>query len=475
MAIALIAHSDALTPLAAWLAALRQAGYLTVTDTLDPRNHPDAYGIWVGELSLAASVLLVPLPDLTYDDGLQRVINSFRQQGKRVVLLLPDAHASDYALDVYYLSDYSNALTAPMSSPALMSQLISNEDDDRSWQTIALQRLPERHARLPLAEADDAWRVWVAGKVVAQLSEQHAPGLQPDATEDADLQQVADWLAVILSDATDLPAYERVECAITLGLLGDPRPGVGVRAGVPDIDWVQIPAGAFTFGIPMDAHTMQHLHADHPELPQETLTLPTFYLSRYPVTVAQYAVFVRETARGKPASLEHLRKYGTYPVGNITWHDAIAFCEWLSKKLDAVIRLPTEAEWEKAARGTDARLYPYGNAFDPDRANTRESGIGSATPVGAFPSGASPYGVLDLGGNVWEWCRNKWISRQLKLGQARLPLYTEAEDTSATGIGLRVICGGCYTTSERLSRTSAHYLRAADYRVEVQGFRLARE
>src|SRR5207249_3699107 len=93
----------------------------------------------------------------------------------------------------------------------------------------------------------------------------------------------------------------------------------------------------------------------------------------------------------------------SHPVVHVSWHDVRAYCEWLSKVTGKAIRLPTEAEWEKAARGDkDKRTYPWGDVFDSAKCNSRELGLGDTSPVGVFPAGASPYGVLDVAGNVWE-------------------------------------------------------------------------
>ena len=98
-----------------------------------------------------------------------------------------------------------------------------------------------------------------------------------------------------------------------------------------------------------------------------------------------------------------------HPVVNVTWHDACAYCRWLSEVTGKAIALPSEAEWEKAARGDqDQRAYPWGDAFDMLRCNSDELGLEDTTPVGIFPTGASPYGCLDMAGNVWEWTRSLW-------------------------------------------------------------------
>jgi formylglycine-generating enzyme required for sulfatase activity len=126
-----------------------------------------------------------------------------------------------------------------------------------------------------------------------------------------------------------------------------------------------------------------------------------FYIDKYPVTNADYKKFVDATGYPPPM---HWRR-GTYPEGKanhpvvqVKWAEADAYAKWAGK------RLPTEEEWEKAARGTDGRDYPWGNEWDKSRANTCETRIFDTTPVGQFsPQGDSPYGVADMGGNVWEW------------------------------------------------------------------------
>lgn len=117
--------------------------------------------------------------------------------------------------------------------------------------------------------------------------------------------------------------------------------------------------------------------------------------------MAEYACFVRA---GHAMLSDWLTQLGTLDrsVASVSWHDATAYAAWLARQTGQPWHLPTEAEWEKAARGTEGRIYPWGDTFDASRANTYESGIGTTTPVGASPSGASPSGAQDLAGNVWE-------------------------------------------------------------------------
>jgi formylglycine-generating enzyme required for sulfatase activity len=131
-----------------------------------------------------------------------------------------------------------------------------------------------------------------------------------------------------------------------------------------------------------------------------------------PITNAQYRIFVEAADHKPPAHWEEDRPprgKESHPVVHVSWEDAVVYCAWLSEVTDRSVTLPSEAEWEKAARGSkDQRAYPWGNAFDATRCNSRELGLGETTPVGIFVDGASPYGVLDMAGNVWEWTRSLW-------------------------------------------------------------------
>jgi len=138
------------------------------------------------------------------------------------------------------------------------------------------------------------------------------------------------------------------------------------------------------------------------EQPQHSVTLPAYQIARYPLTVAEYACFVLASHIEPGGWRTQLGKLD-HPVDGVSWHDAAAYAAWLAQLTGQPWRLPTEAEWEKAARGANGRRYPWGNVFDSSRANTRESSRPATTPVGAYPSGASPYDAQDMVGNVWEW------------------------------------------------------------------------
>ncbi len=159
------------------------------------------------------------------------------------------------------------------------------------------------------------------------------------------------------------------------------------------IEMVAIPAGEFLYGDD-----------------KEKMHLPEFYLARTPVTNAQYQAFVDATGHRIPDHWEDgeiTAGKENHPVVRVSWEDALEFCEW------AGCRLPTEQEWEKGARGTDGREYPWGDGWEPGRCNTMQASIQNTTPVGKYPGGASPYGLLGMADNVCEWCQ-EWYDEEHK-------------------------------------------------------------
>ena len=185
------------------------------------------------------------------------------------------------------------------------------------------------------------------------------------------------------------------------------------------------------------------------EAPVHKVFLDAFRLARYPVTVEQYRKFVEDDGYAEerwwqaggfgkftqPDGWEDQLQYPSRPVVNVSWYEAAAYCQW------AGFLLPTEAEWERAARGTDARRYPWGNInVDSSRLNYDKSGIGHPTPVGIYPLGATPEGVYDLAGNVREWCAD-WYGPYPANAVANP--YGYASDRVFRGGGWRLPAGYC--------------------------------
>ncbi|GAA2041416.1 formylglycine-generating enzyme family protein [Catenulispora yoronensis] len=173
------------------------------------------------------------------------------------------------------------------------------------------------------------------------------------------------------------------------------------------VDWVDIPAGLLRRGTPTgEIASVAERYADTgvpvqwylKEAPRAEVHVPAFRIARTQVTVAQWTLFAEAT--GRPAA----HGPADHPVIGVDWESATAYCRWLGARLDGQdVRLPTEDEWERAARGDDAREFPWGDHYRIGLANLMDLGIGTTTPVGSFPDGASPFGVLDMAGNADEW------------------------------------------------------------------------
>lgn len=165
------------------------------------------------------------------------------------------------------------------------------------------------------------------------------------------------------------------------------------------IEWCRVPSGYFWMG-------SEDAEASDDEKPRHRLYLPDFYIARYPITNAQYQVFVQASGRRSPFFWENNRYptgTGNYPVWGIFWSDCVAFCQWAARLSGLPIRLPAEAEWEKAAGASHGYRYPWGSDWRSGHCNSVEAQINGTTPVGYYPLGASPCGALDMAGNVWEW------------------------------------------------------------------------
>jgi toxoflavin biosynthesis protein ToxD len=198
--------------------------------------------------------------------------------------------------------------------------------------------------------------------------------------------------------------------------------------------------------------------------------LPEFYIGKYEVTNRQYAVFVKATGHRAPYSSNDTVAGGKEndPVVYVSWDDAVQFAEWLSDQTGLDFRLPSEAEWEKACRGTDGRLYPWGNgAPDADKANYHGS-INHTTQVGSYsPQGDSPYGLADMAGNVWEWTSSLFTSYPYSAVDGR-------EDMEA--VGRRVMRGGAFywgdEDSVRCAERDEKWMVLPTFMDDDVGFRL---
>jgi formylglycine-generating enzyme required for sulfatase activity len=322
----------------------------------------------------------------------------------------------------------------------------------------------------------DEWRgIWIAG----ELLNAYRRTFPQKAQEHRHIPR--GLVNLIQARGTSLPANERAAAGDVLDALGDPR----FRAEawfLPDealLGFLRIPAGPFSMG----SDPFLDPAAKETEQPQHEVNLPDFYLARNLVTVAQYKAFVEDSGY-QPANPGSLLGRLSRPVVYVGWRDALRYCAWLTEKLkkmatrrvkdwaisetekhfwtglvsgELVATLPSEAEWEKAARGpiTDSQegstiprnnfIYPWGNEFDPNKANTAETGLGTTSPVGCFSMGASPYGILDMAGNVWEWTRTLWGNDFINSNFFYPYIASDGrENLQANDSVLRVIRGGSF-------------------------------
>ena len=219
----------------------------------------------------------------------------------------------------------------------------------------------------------------------------------------------------------------------------------------PPIDLVmlKIPAGKFTMGS----------NESKDEKPVHTVYLDEYYIGKYEVTQDQYKNFIVATGHRKPPGNWKPEEKADYPVTNVDWSDAAAFCKWAGG------RLPTEAEWEKASRGTDGRKYPWGNKEPDFNLLNFNNNIKETTLVGSYPAGATQYGIMDMAGNVWEWCSDWYENDYYENSPAANPKGPK------DGL-VRSFRGGCFYDVAEYVRASNRFMLNPDSRSDNLGFRL---
>ena len=288
-----------------------------------------------------------------------------------------------------------------------------------------------------------AAQVLVENNSLANVAERNRPKVE----------RIRHWLTHIVALGA-LPAVDRAEAGRALAVIGDPR----------DLEeLVTISAGPFWIGDRKGSFSL--IDND----PQHQVPLPVYKIGKYPVTVGQWRRFVDTTHHS--GDLDALQGLANHPLVNVSWHAAQAYCRWLTDEWrrigkierDEIVRLPTEAEWEKAARGNDKREWPWGNKFDPSKANTVETHIGGTSAVGCFPAGASPYGCLDMAGNIWEWTQSKAKKYPYRMDDGREDL---------TGNESRVLRGGSWSDLQEFARCAYRFDFHPVVRYVYFGFRV---
>jgi formylglycine-generating enzyme required for sulfatase activity len=228
-----------------------------------------------------------------------------------------------------------------------------------------------------------------------------------------------------------------------------PKQGLQVKlAHLLQQEMVLVAAGPFIMGSTVETD----------EAPPQPVTLPAYYIDRYEVSNRQYDLFVSTTGVRPPVSRQErsaLHDWHLHPVNGVSWEEAEQYAEWAGK------RLPTEAEWEKAARGNDGRIYPWGNTFASERCNALESGWQRSTPVGSFLQEISPVGCFDMAGNVLEWTSDVYAP------------YTGGSVPTTIRHGYRVARGGAWYYPGQSLRCSNRYPQLQTARLAGIGFRCA--
>ena len=225
---------------------------------------------------------------------------------------------------------------------------------------------------------------------------------------------------------------------------------------------VYVPAGEFLMG--SDSTIDSQAYAD--ELPQHKVYLDAFWIDQTEVTNAQYAFCMKggqctlpaKTLSNTRSSYYENNQYANYPVIYVDWNQALDYCVWAGG------RLPSEAEWEKAARGIDGRIYPWGGATPEQSLLNYNQNKGDTTAVGSYPNGASLYGALDMAGNVWEWV-NDWYSNSYYQNS---PVKNPIGPDSGTS---RVLRGGSWDRDARHVRSASRYGNYPNYWYNYLGFR----
>ena len=398
-----------------------------------------------------------------YADAAERCLEYFQQ---RSGLLLPDderdsfifAHLTlqEHCAGCYLVSqrtavdDVLQHRTDDRFREPLFLGLGMLQEDKQGWLLIEkiLARLISRDETHKQPKTAERWGrdLILAAELGADRNWHRLKELGVDT--EALLPDLRQGLAAILAtNPPVLAVLERVHIGSILADIGDPRPGVCTLEPA----WCDVPAGPFLMGRKdkdYEAHSNENF--------QHLVDVPAFRIAKYPITNWQYTQFVAATGyKLQRFAAEKQFNKPNEPVVGIGWKDAIAYCEWLSTTLGYEIRLPKESEWEKAARGIDGRIYPWGNEWENDKANTLESGINRTCAVGCFVACASPCGGLDFSGNIGEWTNSS------------------PSDNAHDIATIRVVKGGSWHNGKQHARSSKKDGFSSRWTSSTIGFRVA--
>lgn len=305
-----------------------------------------------------------------------------------------------------------------------------------------------------------------------------SPGLIGPAILAVLVAGAAVWLGLQPAPGAGTPATSPVPPATTPTDLPGFRADAGFLPDDPQLGFVEVPAGPFLMGADPAADDQAFDNERWPAAAGQatvaTVNLPAHLIGRYEVTVAQFAAFAADA--GFAADPQAFAAPPDHPVAHVSWPDALAYCRWLDAALREApqtppalaerlragwqVTLPSEAQWEKAARGTDGRRYPWGAEMRRDRAAPSDGG---AAPVGNVPCPECPWGLADMSGNVWEWTRSPY----------RPYPFDDAARGDLAADALWVMRGGSFTDPARNLRTTTRGAADPGARRPFIGFRVA--
>lgn len=279
---------------------------------------------------------------------------------------------------------------------------------------------------------------------------------------------------VDMSEDRLTPLVERLVAGNMLALIGDPRIDP-LEPEMIDIEGGEVRIGLDESEIDSVMNRFQHIGLDEKwirkECPEHPVKLKNFRIGKYPVTNQEYRAFLLDSHYAELPTSWEFRRYpvekSNHPVYTLSATAADDYASWLSKKTGRSFRLPSEAEWEHAAAGWERLEFPWGNEFEPDYANTVETGIFSTTPVGIFVEGNSPFGLADMAGNVEEYVLDYYAA--YSHGQ-----FIDDHLVQLNG-EYRVARGGCFSRLRDLARTRRRHGRNPASSTYAMGFRLAED
>ena len=364
---------------------------------------------------------------------------------------------------------------------AFLTELVRKEPS--RWREVALLTIPNRNFGVwelvrelcgkeekPLPEGK-VWSSHIAGQLLVEQVQTKFEALSESQQES--YERVRQRLIAILTD-TRIPPRERVLAGTHLGRLGDPRPCVCDRE--PEL--MRVEARMFLMGDDKTPHRLAY----------------NFEIARYPVTNAQYRFFIEDggyTAKHRDCWTEsgwQNKEEGGYtiplfweddrfngenqPVVGVSWYEAFAYAAWLAKVSGKAYRLPSEAEWERAARHIDGRTYPWGHEWQEGLINSEKLGVNATSSVGAFPASKAVCGAEEMSGNVWEWCSTRAEDEK---GKRYPDLYQPEDGREAPEGGVRrSLRGGSWHYDSYYCRAASRYYDPPGNRLSYGGFRVVR-